>query len=67
MYIYKIVDVRRCIVVYTRMPSTDIWCIIQIDFRDSIRRPESKYVWHDDVIKWKHFPRYLPFVRGIHR
>ena len=21
---------------------------------------------HDDVIKWKHFPRYLPFVRGIH-
>ena len=26
-------------------------------------------VWqnHDDVIKWKHFPRYLPFVRGIHR
>ena len=25
--------------------------------------PES----HDDVIKWKHFPRYWPFVRGIHR
>ena len=22
---------------------------------------------HDDVIKWKHFPRYMPFVRGIHR
>ena len=22
---------------------------------------------HDDVIKWKHFPRYWPFVRGIHR
>ena len=21
----------------------------------------------DDVIKWKHFPRYGPFVRGIHR
>ena len=21
---------------------------------------------HDDVIKWKHFPRYWPFVRGIH-
>ena len=20
---------------------------------------------HDDVIKWKHFPRYLPFVRGL--
>ena len=22
---------------------------------------------HDDVIKWKHFPRYWPFVRGLHR
>ena len=29
------------------------------------------YIWlthcHDDVIKWKHFPCYWPFVRGIHR
>ena len=25
-------------------------------------------IWsHDDVIKWKHFPRYWPFVKGIHR
>ena len=24
-------------------------------------------ITHDDVIKWKHFPRYWPFVRGIHR
>ena len=24
-------------------------------------------VIHDDVIKWRHFPRYWPFVRGIHR
>ena len=24
-------------------------------------------VIHYDVIKWKHFPRYWPFVRGIHR
>ena len=23
--------------------------------------------FQDDVIKWKHFPRYWPFVRGIHR
>ena len=22
---------------------------------------------YDDVIKWKHFPSYWPFVRGIHR
>ena len=24
-------------------------------------------VTHDDVIKWKHFPRYWLFVQGIHR
>ena len=36
------------------------WCrlIIQTDADVSI---------HDDVIKWKHFPRNWPFVRGIHR
>ena len=22
---------------------------------------------HDDVIRWKHFPRYWPFARGFHR
>ena len=27
----------------------------------------SQRASHDDVIKWKHFPRYWPFVRGIHR
>ena len=25
------------------------------------------HLTHDDVIKWKHFPRYWPFVRVIHR
>ena len=28
---------------------------------------KSNDVQHDDVIRWKHFPRYWPFVRGIHR
>ena len=39
---------------------------------------EEWYIWyisftiyhnssHDDVIKWRHFPRHWPFVRGIHR
>ena len=28
---------------------------------------QGKQMVHDDVIKWKHFPRYWPFVRGIHR
>ena len=26
-----------------------------------------KSIVHDDVIKWKQFPRYWPFVQGIHR
>ena len=34
--------------------------------------PQGRWVWaithwHDDVIKLKHFPRYCPFVRGIHQ
>ena len=29
--------------------------------------PNDHISIHDDVIKWKHFPRYWLFVRGIHR
>ena len=36
-----------------------------ITFHDGTRR-NSNFI-HDDVIKWKHFPRNWPFVRGIHR
>ena len=32
-----------------------------------ICRKMVRFVSHDDVIKWKHFPRYWRFVRGIHR
>ena len=28
---------------------------------------KRQIIFHDDVIKWKHFPRYWPFVREIHR
>ena len=30
-------------------------------------RVHRKWPGLDDVIKWKHFPRHWPFVRGIHR
>ena len=33
----------------------------------NMKRRKDLYWSHDDVIKWKHFPRYWPFVRGIHR
>ena len=31
------------------------------------KTPVHLYYFHDEVIEWKHFPRYWPFVRGIHR
>ena len=49
-----------------------LWLNFQISsFTDDVYRsgslePET-LVSHDDVIKWKHFPRYWPFVQGIHR
>ena len=30
-------------------------------------RMDTDIVKHDDVMKWKHFPRYWPSVRGIHQ
>ena len=38
--------------------------------RNSTQKTQGKIIMfehHDDIIKWKHFPRYWPFVRGIHR
>ena len=29
--------------------------------------PQVENTKHNDVIKWKHFPRHWPFVRGIHK
>ena len=43
--------------------------LTQIYITKCITKPQWVYLIlkHDDVIKWKHFPRYWPFVRGIHR
>ena len=44
---------------------------LRIDFHEKCRIYRTWYrkqlVTHDDVIKWKYFPRYWSFVRGIHR
>ena len=34
---------------------------------NSYSGPDWTGLSHDDVTKWKHFPRYWPFVWGIHR
>ena len=46
--------------------TTRCWAIFSSSPRENSL---SHYPWapHDDVIKWKHFPNYWPFVRGIHR
>ena len=40
---------------------------MRLFLREAVWRTVLKSGNHDDVIKWKHFPRYWPFVRGIHR
>ena len=50
--------------------------IFQIQFKQLFRKSQNIAIYkyfpnpnnrsHYDVIKWKHFPRYWPFVRGIH-
>ena len=65
-----------------RDASPNDMCFIQIQHKVIYSRLRSwRFTWlapgeaksqfnmssHDDVIKWKHFPRYWPFVRVIHR
>ena len=51
-----------------------LWHLPDGDFTENTQRYISRICdrklsiqCHDDVIKWKHFPRYSPFVRGIQR
>ena len=43
------------------------WAIIRRYFYVKKGGVGPRLSWSDDVIKWKHFSRYWPFVRGIHR
>ena len=50
---------------------TNLYGVLSLHFANSGNITIGSYclhiVLHDDVIKWKHFPRYWSFVRGIHR
>ena len=48
---------------------SDISCTVQYGELDVGELGLLMGLWwrHNDVIKWKHFPRNWPFVRGIHR
>ena len=45
----------------------DEWNFVQGFSKGSILPYLNLLSNYDDVIKWKHFPRYWPFVWGIHR
>ena len=52
---------------FTSRPSAAIALITQakcVLVSHTVTKKDFKY--HDDVIKWKHFPHHWPFVRGIH-
>ena len=51
-------------IVGSRQPSLQVWCRRVTPWLHILC---GSSICHDDVIKWKHFPRYWLFVRGIHR
>ena len=61
----------------TSEPSAWSWCLLCCDATTRKSAADITLVVvfvnglkvssHDDVMKWRHFPRYWPFVRGIHR
>ena len=65
-----------------QQPNSAIYISARLEHRNHWRAddPDEDQAWylhgiwcpddtpsHDDVIKWKLFPRYWPFVRGLHR
>ena len=56
---YKCPGIQQCLA--TSMPAVDY------KVRHYFLSTYCLCLNHDDVIKWKHFPRYWLFVRGIHR
>ena len=55
-YISWLISITKLVIVVT------FW----VRHRAAIRRTLIQHLRHDDVIKGKYFPRYWPFVRGIH-
>ena len=58
---------RDSMIVWQRMSGSDLAEQLQYSLGMEEMGITSDYGVHDDVTKWKHFPRYWPFVRGIHR
>ena len=57
-----------CNELYDRGTTNHIWFKKnKVSYCTCITTHTSFMQLHDDVIKWKHFPHYWPFVLGIHR
>ena len=60
-----------CLSVHIILTNVAEW-FIRVELKCPYTRNKTKHnktvsIFHDDVIKWKHFPCYWAFVRGIHR
>ena len=67
-YQYSTISFVRCIISdiqHTRL--ADTLCKLELKIVILAIGKAYRTKPHDDVIKWKHFPRYWPFVRGIPR
>ena len=66
--VYNSIAQHSCAYIYIYICVCVCLCINKTNYPISIIIKFPDYPWsHDDVIKWKHFPRYWPFVRGIDR
>ena len=51
-----------------KKPTWSRWSWYYNEFYFSLHNNVQRiHIKYDDVMKWKHFPRHWPFVRGIHR
>ena len=58
------------IIIMSSSPSSFAWSLASShhpETCDLSKKSRGSTRDHEDVIKWQHFPRYWPFVRGIHR
>ena len=66
--LYRVTTVPESMRFVSRLQGTPSVFIFQVIFANPIEREKHlNPKMHDDVMKWKHFPRYWPYVRGIHR
>ena len=67
IYIHTYMNETNGLQVIITWKTSNMYLITRINSDQIIQSHMVSQSHHDDVIKWKHFPRYWPFVRGIHQ